>query len=123
MPIMKWNTPPTGDMHDRHAHVVGHGDNVALAHAVSGSLVEGGGQTNTLGPNIELATKWSTAPYRGDQPVTDTPAPPPNAYGYRDASRVGKCTANDDTCNGNATIASDRLLCAGHQKSAAKVAE
>ena len=33
--------------------------------------------TNTLGPNIEFATKWSTAPYRGDRSedvhTSDTP--------------------------------------------------
>ena len=123
MAIMTWNTPPSGDQHDRTAHVVGHGDNVALAHAVSGTLVEGGGQVNTLGPNIELATKWSTAPYRGDQPATDKPLPPPNAYGYRDASRQRKCMGSDDTCNAWATAKYGGQYCNAHGQSVAKRAE
>jgi hypothetical protein len=122
MAIMKWNTPPTGNEYDRHAHDGGHGENVALQHAAFGDHVEGGAQVNTLGPNVELATKWSTAPYRGDAPATVTRAPG-NPYGYRDKSRQGRCIANDDTCNGFATKASGLRWCGLHAIHVAKQAE
>jgi hypothetical protein len=122
MAVMKFNKPPEAKLTPR-AHVVGHGDGVSLAHAAFGDKVEGAAQINTLGDNIEIAGRWlSTAPYRDPNgPVAGSSPPPPNPFGYRDASRHGKCTANDDTCNGSATISSGRLWCAGHaQQNAAK---
>jgi hypothetical protein len=121
MAVMKWNTPPKGNAEDRRAHVVGHGDGVALQHAVSGEKVQGGAQISSLNPNYALASRWlSTAPYRGDE---ESAPKTPNPYGYRDSSRQGKCTANSDTCNGNATHASGLKWCAGHAKSMAKQEE
>jgi hypothetical protein len=115
MPILKWNTAPAGTQEDRRAHVVGHGDGVSLVHAVSGEKVQGQGQINTLGPNIELATKWSTAPYRGSQsPDTPAPSPPTNVWGYRAPERENHCMAHNDTCNGWATKSSDRQWCIFH---------
>ena len=92
MAIMKWGTPPGGNQHDRQAHVVGHGDGVSLAHAAFGSKVEGGG-AQSLGPNIELATKYSTAPYRGPEQIADEQNEPPNPWGYRSSKREGRCMA------------------------------
>lgn len=121
MAVMKWGTPPKGDAHDRHAHIVGHGEGVSLQHAAFGAHVEGGAQQVTdLNPNYDRATKWSTAPYRGDEEVKETPKPPPNPFGYRDASRQNKCMANDDTCNGWATVASEKKWCVAHAKTMEK---
>ena len=120
MAIMKWNTPPGGDQEDRRAHIVGHGDGVSLQHAAFGTLVDGGGQVNTINKDHELATKWSTAPYKGPAVEEMKAAPPQNMYGYRDASRQGMCMANSDTCNAHATKASDLQWCAGHTKKFAK---
>ena len=115
MAILKFNKPPEAKLTPR-AHVVGHGDGISLAHAAFGDKVEGAGQINTLGSNIEIAGRWlSTAPYRGpDAPPLDERRPPPNPFGYRDSSRYGKCMANDDTCKGYATEASGKRWCNGH---------
>ena len=115
MAIMKWNTPPSGDAGDRKAHVIGHGEGVSLVHAVSGEKVQGGTQINTGNPNFELATKWSTAPYRGpDAPPDEPKAAIPNPWGYRDAGRAKKCMGNDDTCNSWAM--KDSQYCVGHNR-------
>ena len=98
MAIMKWNTPPSEDRGSNSAHVVGHGEGVALQHAAFGAKVEGGAQVNTLEPNIELATKWSTAPYTGPEVDETETTEPPNPWGYRSAKRQGKCLGNEDTC-------------------------
>jgi hypothetical protein len=117
MAIMKWGTPPKGTTEDRRAHVVGHGENVSLQHEAFGSHVAGsGGQITDLNENHALATRWSTAPYRGDEEVEFGLKAPPNPHGYRDASRVGKCMANNDTCNGNATHASGSKWCWPHSR-------
>jgi|SRR5262252_4488910 len=123
MAIMKWGTPPKGSAEDRRAHVVGHGENVKLAHAAFGSKVVGNaGQISDINENYGQATRWlSTAPYRGDDNIKPTPPTTPNIHGYRDASRAGKCMANNDTCNGNATVASERKWCAGHTKTMARL--
>ena len=118
MAIMKWGTPPGGTQHDRQAHVVGHGDGVALAHAAFGSKVEGGGAQD-LRPGVELATKFSTAPYTGP-PVDETAATMPNPWGYRSPKRAKRCMANNDTCKGWATKASGYEFCAPHAKLAAQ---
>jgi hypothetical protein len=123
MAIMKWGTPPKGTAEDRRSHVVGHGENVALVHEAFGSKVQGGAQMNTINPNFDRATRWSTAPYTGDEEVEFGLKASPNPHGYRDASRVGKCTANGDTCNGSATHQSGLKWCAGHAKSMAKQEE
>ena len=117
MSVMKFNSPPEGKLPPR-AHVVGHGDNVSLAHAAFGDLIQGAGQINTLGENIEVAGRWlSTAPYRGPgAPPADERSAPPNPFGYRDASRQGKCMANDDTCKAYATEATGKTWCTGHAK-------
>ena len=114
MPIMKWNTPPEGTHEDRRAHVVGHGDGVALQHAVSGEKVGGGTQINTTNPNYELATKWSTAPYTGPSAEVVEKQVQPNPWGYRDISRAKKCMGNDDTCNSWAM--KDSMYCVGHNR-------
>ena len=114
MAIMKWNTPPGGDQDDRRAHVVGHGEGVALVHAVSGDKVQGGSQINALNPNYELATKWSTAPYTGPDAPAYEKKILPNQWGYRDPSRAKKCMGNDDTCNSWATKGSQ--WCVGHKR-------
>ena len=114
MAVLKWNTPPTGTHEDRRSHIVGHGEGVALVHTAFGDHVEGQANVNTLGPNIELATKWSTAPYRGDQTETPTRSTPPNVWGYRSPDRAKRCMAHDDTCNAWATEASDRKWCIFH---------
>jgi hypothetical protein len=114
MAIVKWNTPPSGNQGDRRAHVVGHGDGVALVHSAFGDKVQGGAQINTLGPNIEIATKWSTAPYRGDP--TDIPTEAPNQWGYRSPKREKRCMANDDTCMAFATKVSDFEFCYPHYR-------
>lgn len=117
MPVMKWGTPPSGNADDRRAHIVGHGEGVSLQHSAFGSKVEGNAaQVTDLNENYDRATKWSTAPYRGDEEVEYGIKAPPNPFGYRDAMRQGKCMANNDTCNGNATIASDRKWCYPHSK-------
>lgn len=117
MPIMKWGTPPSGTHDDRRAHVVGHGDNVSLQHAAFGDHVEGAAaQITDINKDYGRAIKWSTAPYKGD----DEPRPGPKTTPYRDSRRMGKCMANDDTCNGNATHASGLKWCAGHAKAMAK---
>lgn len=117
MAIMKWNTPPSGDQHDHHAHVVGHGEGVSLVHAVSGEKVQGGMQVNTINPNYELATKWSTAPYTGDL-TKDNPATPTNPHGYRDPSRANKCMGNNDTCGAWAVNKYDKVFCNAHGQGA-----
>lgn len=118
MPVMKWGTPPSGDADDRRAHIVGHGEGVSLQHSAFGSKVEGNAaQVTDLNPNYDRATKWSTAPYTGDEEVKDDPKPPPpNPFGYRDSSRQNMCMANDDTCKAWATIASGRKWCVNHSK-------
>jgi hypothetical protein len=117
MPVMKWGTPPSGNANERRAHIVGHGEGVSLQYEAFGSHVEGGAQQVTdLNENYGRATRWSTAPYTGEEEVEDGPKPPPNPHGYRDASRQGKCMANDDTCNGNATVASGKKWCYPHSK-------
>jgi hypothetical protein len=123
MAIMKWGTPPSGDANERRAHVVGHGENVALQHEAFGSKVQGGSQVNAINENYDIATRWSTAPYRGDEEIEFGHKVSPNPHGYRDASRMGKCTANGDTCNANATHKSDLQWCYGHAKSMAKQTE
>ena len=124
MAIMKFNTPPEGKLPPR-AHVVGHGDNVSLAHAAFGDLIQGAGQINTLGENIEVAGRWlSTAPYRGpDAPPVDERPAPPNPFGYRDTWRQGRCMANNDTCKGYATDASGKMWCSGHARQMAAKGE
>jgi hypothetical protein len=113
--IMKFSTPPGGDQEDRRAHVVGHGDGVALAHAAFGDKVQGGAQINAINPNYELATKWSTAPYTGPDAPPDEPKQViPNQWGYRDPSRAKKCMGNDDTCNSWAQKGS--AYCVGHNR-------
>ena len=122
MAIMKWNTPPSGDANDRRSHVVGHGDGVALQHAAFGEKVQGGTQINTGNPNYELATKWSTAPYRG--PAVETaPSAQPNPWGYRDKSRANKCMGNDDTCGAWAVDKYDKEYCNAHGNQVTKQAE
>lgn len=118
---MKWGTPPKGNTEDRRAHIVGHGEGVALQHSAFGDLVDGSFQISSLNPNYDTAERWSTAPYTG--PDEDELTPTPNPHGYRDSKRQGKCTANGDTCNGNATHSSDMLWCAGHAKQQAKLVE
>jgi len=115
MPIMKFNTPPQARVSER-AQQTSHGDSRSLQHAVSGTHVEGGGQTNTLGPNVELATKWSTAPYTGppvDEVIDDER---PNSWGYRSPKRAKRCMANDDTCKAWATKSSDYMYCHPHHR-------
>jgi hypothetical protein len=119
MAIMKWGTPPGGNQHDRQAHVVGHGDGVALAHAAFGSKVEGGGAQD-LRPGVELATKFSTAPYTGPPVDEEAAATMPNPWGYRSPKRAKRCMANNDTCKGWATKASGYEFCAPHAKLAAQ---
>jgi hypothetical protein len=111
--IVKWNTPPGGDQEDRRAHIVGHGDNVKLQHTAFGDKVQGGGQVNADNPNYELATKWSTAPYRGPE-VVDKPQPFRSPYGYRDPARAKKCMGSDDTCNAWAVNKYDGMYCNAH---------
>jgi hypothetical protein len=119
--ILKFNTPPAARVPQR-AQQTSHGSDRSLQHAAFGEPLQGGGNVNTLGENVELATRWSTAPYRGPDETAKSP-PQPNPWGYRDSSRQGKCTANNDTCNGNATKKSDLKWCAGHAKAEAKKAE
>ena len=117
MAVMKWGTPPKGNAEDRRAHIVGHGEGVALQHAVSGDKVQGGAQISSLNPNYALANRWlSTAPYRGDEEVEFGLKAPTNPHGYRDASRQNKCMALDDTCGSYATVASERKWCVKHVK-------
>ena len=120
MAIMKWGTPPSGTHHDRRAHVVGHGDGVSLAHAAFGQQVGGSGAQDLSQPNIELATKYSTAPYTGPK-VDDVEAQhePPNPWGYRSIKRANKCMANDDTCNAWAVDKYDKEFCNAHGRKAA----
>ena len=118
MAIMKFNTPPQARVPER-AQQTSHGENRALQSAAFGEHVQGGANVNTLGPNIELATKWSTAPYTGDVEAS-VKAPEPNVWGYRDASRQGRCMANDDTCNGYATKKSGLQWCGLHAIQKAK---
>lgn len=113
MAIMKWGTPPSGTHDDRRAHLVGHGDNVSLQHAAFGDHVEGAAsQITDINKDYGRAIKWSTAPYRGNAEVEGGLKTTP----YRDSKRQGKCMANDDTCNGWATIGSDKKWCAPHAK-------
>ena len=116
MAIMKWNTPPKGDMEDRRAHLIGHGDGVSLQHAVSGSKVEGAALIDS-NPNYGLAIKWSTAPYREDIGASETPT---NPWGYRDAKRVNRCMGNDDTCMAWAVNKYDKKYCNAHGQSVEK---
>jgi hypothetical protein len=116
MAIMKWNTPPQGEAKDHLAHLYGHGEGVALAHTIYGSKVEGGAAVNTLGPNIEVATRWSTAPYTGPPVGEVEENERPNEWGYRSIKRKGKCMANDDTCKAWATKASDYEFCHPHHR-------
>jgi len=123
MAIMKWNTPPSGTHHDRRAHVVGHGDGVSLAHAAFGSNVEGSmGQTLT-NPNHELATKYSTAPYRGPDTIAVAETEPPNVWGYRSPKRMNKCMGNNDTCKAWAVDKYDKEFCNAHGNAEVKKAE
>lgn len=117
MAILKWNTPPSGDQGERKAHVVGHGEGVSLVHSAFGDKVEGAGQAVSTNPNIELATKWSTAPYRGPEVPQDKPSAPPNPFGYRDISRAKKCMGADDTCNAWAVNKYDGKYCNAHGRS------
>jgi hypothetical protein len=113
MGIMKWGTPPSGDANDRKSHVVGHGDNVALVHAAFGDKVQGGAQINTLDENIQIATRWSTAPYKGP-PVVELDVERPNPWGYRSPKREKRCMGNDDTCMAWATARYDGQFCIPH---------
>jgi hypothetical protein len=117
MAIMKWNTPPEGTHHDRQAHVVGHGDGVALAHAAFGEKVGGSGAQDLSNPNVELATKWSTAPYTGPE-VTEERAEQPNPWGYRSIKREKRCMGNNDTCKAYATNRYDGMYCNAHGRQA-----
>ena len=103
MATMKYNTPPSGDHHDRQASVVGHGDGIALVNSVWGEMVKGGAQVNTLGNDVELASRYSTAPYAGET-EDGTPIPRTNPYGYRDSSRQKRCIGKNDTCMGWAGV-------------------
>ena len=115
MPILKFNKPPGGDAEDRRAHVVGHGEGVALQHAAFGDLIEGAGHAETTNPDVQLATKWSTAPYTGP-PVEDVEQrnEPPNPWGYRSPKRAKKCMGADDTCNAWAVDKYDKQYCNAH---------
>jgi hypothetical protein len=117
MPILKFNKSPSGDAEDRRAHVIGHGEGVSLQHSAFGDLVEGAGHAETTNPNVQLATKWSTAPYTGP-PVEDVEErnEPPNPWGYRSPKRAKKCMANDDTCAAWATKASEYQYCYPHHR-------
>jgi len=115
MAIVKWGTPPSGDHHERKAHVVGHGEGVSLAHAAFGDRVDGGGQMDSTNPNHGPATKWSTAPYTGPAPTTET-SDPRNVWNYRSPKRAKRCMANNDTCKAWATKASDYLYCHPHSR-------
>lgn len=123
MAVMKWGTPPKGDAEDRRAHIVGHGEGVSLQHSTFGDLVQGGAQVSSLNENYDIATRWSTAPYVGEEEVDFGLRIPPNPFGYRDSSRQGKCMANDDTCNGSATRGSDYKWCYPHSKTLGKQEE
>lgn len=113
MAIMKWGTPPGGNQNDRKAHVVGHGDGVALQHAVRGAKVEGGGNNDDTNPNHGSAVKWSTAPYTGPT-VATIERETPNPWGYRSPKRAKRCMANDDTCMAWATAKSNYEYCNPH---------
>jgi hypothetical protein len=120
MAIVKWGTPPKGTVNDRRSHVVGHGEGVALVHAAFGEKVGGGGAQDLTNPNIELATKYSTAPYRGPAvPDVEQRNDPPNPWGYRSSKRVNKCMANDDTCNAWAVDKYAKEYCNAHGRKAA----
>jgi len=116
--ILKWNTPPSGNQEDRRAHVVGHGEGIALVHTLGGERVQGGAMVNAINENFDVATKWSTAPYKGE--TRQVKPLPPSPYGYRDASRVNKCMANEDTCNAFAVDKYERRYCNAHGRSIAK---
>lgn len=115
MPIMKWGTPPGGTHNDRKAHVVGHGEGVALVHEAFGTRVAGDAQQDTGNPNHDKATKWSTAPYTGDRvPDVEERNEPPNIWGYRSPKREKRCMGNGDTCNAWATNKYDGQYCNAH---------
>jgi hypothetical protein len=116
MAVMKWGTPPSGNQDDNRAHVVGHGEGVALQHAAFGTKVEGGGQINTLGPNVELAYKYSGAPYTGPDVDVAEQDERPNVWGYRSPKRAKKCMANGDTCKAWATKSSNYEYCHPHHR-------
>lgn len=117
MPIVKWGTPPAGTANDRHSHVVGHGEGVALVHSIRGEKVEGGGNNDDTNPNHGLATKWSTAPYRGPK-VEEIEKEPPNPWGYRSPKRAKRCMGNDDTCMAWAVDKYDKEFCNAHGRQA-----
>ena len=89
---------------------------MALQHAVSGDKVQGGAQISSLNEHYGLATRWSSAPYKGNEEVEFGLKAPPNPFGYRDASRQNKCMALGDTCGSYATVASERKWCVKHVK-------
>lgn len=117
MPIMKWGTPPSGNHYDNKSHVVGHGEGVALAHAAFGEKVGGGGAQDLSNPNVELATKWSTAPYKGPA-VEEEAHEQPNPWGYRSPKREKRCMGNGDTCKAYATKGSGYEFCYPHWRQA-----
>ena len=119
MPIMKWGTPPGGTADDRKAHVVGHGEGVALVHEVRGAKVEGSGHNDDTNPNHGLATKWSTAPYRGPKIEEPTAHEQPNPWGYRSSKRAKRCMGNNDTCMAWAVDKYDKEFCNAHGRQAA----
>lgn len=118
MAIMKWGTPPSGNHYDNKSHVVGHGEGVALAHAAFGEKVGGGGAQDLSNPNVELATKWSTAPYKGPA-IEEETHEQPNPWGYRSVKRAKRCMGNDDTCMAWAVDKYDKEFCNAHGRQAA----
>jgi hypothetical protein len=123
MAIMKWGTPPSGTHHDRRASVVGHGDGVSVAHAAFGEQVGGSGAQDMSNPDVQLATKWSTAPYTGPPVDGDETPEPSNPWGYRSAKRANKCMANDDTCKAYAVDKYDKEYCNAHGRQATMKAQ
>ena len=75
------------------------------------------GQTLT-NPNVELATKYSTAPYTGPSVDTTVEHEPPNPWGYRSIKRERKCMGNGDTCGAWATNKYDGMYCNAHGRQA-----
>jgi hypothetical protein len=101
MPIMKFNFPQpvTEDTTHRVVPAVGSGANVAVQSQAFGDPVEGSLAVEAVGDHVQPAGLYSTAPYKPDT--------------HRPKDRAGRCTANDDTCNGYATKRWPGL-CAAH---------
>lgn len=115
MPVLKFNydrTPPKVETAYRDK-AVAHGDHIKVAAQAFGDPVGAQVIANEIGPNVESADRWSTAPYQPEGVhAFDPPVDKKKYKRPRGDTPLGNCT-HPGGCNGFATKRWPGL-CAAH---------